>query len=181
MNPEPAVGLISNRRNINFNVFSWSINDQTDLCSGQIDNIRLFDIWLSQEARFSRDPKLLLVNENLDLNGCLLHLFWLDFPPYSMVISSGNHDGTVVKFLDVVSDLLNVSFRTTQDIKNAHIGFPCYYTENSIWLRTYPHIFEKHTWFVTSGSQIPDSYTHFLANETRGKRACSRLLDKKNE
>ncbi|PSN30773.1 Ionotropic receptor 313 [Blattella germanica] len=158
LNPEPDGGINPNTTNTNFNVYSWTINDQVDFCSGQIDKIRLFDTWLSQETRFTRDSKLFQVNENLDLKGCELHLFWQRLPPYSWVTPSGNYGGTVGKFLDVISHLINVRFRTTQDFKNAHIGFPSYYTaENlsTIWPKTYPNIFEEFTWFVPTGSQIP--------------------------
>ncbi|PSN31206.1 Ionotropic receptor 321 [Blattella germanica] len=155
VDPEPFAELSPTRTNTNFNVYSWSINDQTDLCSGQIDNIRLFDIWLSQEGRFSRDSKLFEVNENLDLKGCVLHLFYGPMPPYSWV-SDGKYEGIVAKFLDVVSDLINVRYRPTEDLENIHIGFPSYHTEiSTYWPKTYPHFFAEITWFVPSGSQIP--------------------------
>ncbi|PSN43278.1 Ionotropic receptor 301 [Blattella germanica] len=158
LNPEPDAGLNPNWTNTNFNVYGWRINDQTDLCSGDLDNIRLFDTWLSQEARFSRDSRLFQVDENLDLKGCELHLDWSDLPPHSWVTSNGDYGGSVGNVLDVVSDLINVSFRTNQDLKNPHIGFPSYYTDEAqrkSWPKTYPHIFAKLTWFVPSGSQIP--------------------------
>ncbi|PSN29303.1 Ionotropic receptor 307 [Blattella germanica] len=157
LNPEPLADLNPTRTNTNFNVYSWTINDQIDLCSGEIDNIRLFDTWLSQEGRFSRDSKLFQVNENLDLKGCVLNLYWLTMPPYSWV-TRGNYDGTVAMFLHYFSDLINVIFRITQDLENIHIGFPSYHTEKALstsWPKTYPHIFDKLTWFVPSGSEIP--------------------------
>ncbi|PSN31207.1 Ionotropic receptor 322 [Blattella germanica] len=158
LNPEPDGGLNANRTNINFNIYSWTINDQIDLCSGEIDNIRLFDTWLSQEARFSRDSKLFQVNENLDLKGCELRLFWQDFPPYSWESDVGHYDGTVAMFLYYFSDLINVSFKISQDVENIDIAFPAYYTEtgsHTAWPKTYPHFIEKITWFVPSGSEIP--------------------------
>ncbi|PSN31214.1 Ionotropic receptor 324 [Blattella germanica] len=158
LNPEPDGGLNANRTNTNFNIYSWTINDQIDLCSGEIDNIRLFNTWLSQEARFSRDSKLFQVNENLDLKGCELHLDWQGLPPYSWFTFNGNYGGSVGELLDVVSKLLNVSFRTNQDLKNPHVGFPSHYTDEpqrENWKKTYPFIFEKLTWFVPSGSKIP--------------------------
>ncbi|PSN43262.1 Ionotropic receptor 303 [Blattella germanica] len=158
LNLEPDAGLNPNRTNTNFNVYGWTINEQTDLCSEQIENIRLFDTWLSQESRFSRDSNLFQVNENIDLKGCELHLFWQILYPYSWITPSGNYSGGVRKFLDVISHVINVRFRTTQDFENAHIAFPSYYTDEAqtkSWPKTYPHIFEKLTWFVPSGSQIP--------------------------
>ncbi|PSN31213.1 Ionotropic receptor 318 [Blattella germanica] len=158
LDPEPVAELSPTKTNTNFKVYSWSINDQTDLCSGQIDNIRLFDIWLSQEGRFSRDSKLFEVDEHLDLKGCELHLDWGVLHPYSWITLNGRYGGSVGELLDVVSDLINVSFRISQDLKNPHIVFPTYYREkypNAIWPQTYPHFFERLTWFVPSGSQIP--------------------------
>ncbi|PSN54216.1 Ionotropic receptor 300 [Blattella germanica] len=158
LNPKPDVGLNPNRTNTNFDVYSWSINDQIDLCSGEINKIRHFDTWLSQERRFSRHSKLFGVNEDVDLKGCKLNLFMQSMPPYSWITRDGNYDGAVAKFLDFASGLINVSLKISQDIENMHIGFPSYYTDEpiiKIWPKTYPHILKKITWFVPSGSEIP--------------------------
>ncbi|PSN29007.1 Ionotropic receptor 331 [Blattella germanica] len=158
LNPAPVVGLNTNRKPPNINVYGWTINDQTDLCSGQIDKIKHIDTWLSQEARFSRDSKLFEVNEHLDLNGCKLNVYMQFWPPYSWLGYDGKYHGTVSIFLNSFSDLINVRLRSTHDTKIAHIGFPSYYIEqylSTTWPQTYPHIFEKLTWFVPSGSQIP--------------------------
>ncbi|PSN37398.1 Ionotropic receptor 329 [Blattella germanica] len=150
LDPEPVAEL-------DFNVYSWTINDQIDLCSGEIDNIKHIDTWLTQEGRFSRDSKLFQVNENLDFKGCELNLYWATLPPYSWV-TRGTYEGIVAEFLHHFSDLINVHFRPTQDLENVHIAFPNYYTDDghkAVWPNTYPHIFEKLTWLVPSGKQIP--------------------------
>ncbi|PSN31954.1 Ionotropic receptor 335 [Blattella germanica] len=158
LNPEPIVGLNTNRKTPNFNVYGWTINDQTDLCSGDLDNIRHFDTWLSQEGRFSRDSKLFEVNEDIDLKGCKLNLYMKNLPPYSLLGSDGKCFGIVAMFLHSFSDLINVRWRTTHDLKTSHIVFPSYYKENAlstIYPKTYPNIFDKVTWLVPSGSEIP--------------------------
>ncbi|PSN30772.1 Ionotropic receptor 310 [Blattella germanica] len=155
LNPAAVVGLKTDRKTPNFNVYGWTINDQTDLCSGDLDNIRLFDTWLSQEARFSRDSKLFEVDEHLDLKGCKLNVYMESWPPFSWLGPDGKYYGTVPIVLNSFSDLINVRFRFTHDLKIAHIAFPSYYKEETLWPKTYPHIFEKLIWFVPSGSQIP--------------------------
>ncbi|PSN31666.1 Ionotropic receptor 334 [Blattella germanica] len=155
LNPGPVVGQNTNRKSRSFDVYGWTINDQTDLCSGQIDNIRRIDIWLSQESRFSRDSKLFQVNQHLDLKGCKLNVYMDSWPPYSLVGPDGKYYGTVPIVLNSFSDLINVRLRFTHDSKIAHIVFPFHYIEEDLWPKTYPHIFESLTCFVPSGSQIP--------------------------
>ncbi|PSN30289.1 hypothetical protein C0J52_26992 [Blattella germanica] len=57
----------------NINIFSWDVNEQMNICSGEIDNISHSDIWISGTKKFLHETNLYPLHNRIDLRGCILN------------------------------------------------------------------------------------------------------------
>ncbi|PSN43805.1 Ionotropic receptor 298 [Blattella germanica] len=129
----------------NFTIYNWKINEQNNICTGKLDNIRYFHSDLSKVDMLAD----VFLQEKLNFKNCALKLSISKSFPFDYIIND---------ILYIVSQQINVKFLVSDDIWNAHVSFPGYYGTNDrgmVHSYTYPYFRHDLTWWVPSGQGIP--------------------------
>ncbi|PSN43806.1 Ionotropic receptor 299 [Blattella germanica] len=143
---------------VNIRIFSWTINEQNNICSGKLDKIDQLDTWMSKKRTFLLNSNLFPLQKTLNLKGCALKYHTTRFLPFSTKICLDNYCGPIEHILPAVSKAIHTTFKFTKRVKEGYVVFPAYYKPNSTrkknW-RTYPHFRQDVIWFVPSSSEVP--------------------------
>ncbi|PSN48318.1 Ionotropic receptor 275 [Blattella germanica] len=138
-------------------VFSWSVNEQSDICSGHLDNIKYIDSWNTEEKKFLLNADLFPLRSEINLRGCEIKVILGHMPPYSYSIDDKKFGEIVILINDTVHQM-NGKIRFVDFEDDNHISFPLVYSterQRDAIESTYPHIAEEIKWFVPSGLEVP--------------------------
>ncbi|PSN54395.1 Ionotropic receptor 349 [Blattella germanica] len=139
-------------------VYTWLINEQNNICSDNIDNIKLIDTWKPQEKKFIHGKSLFETNPNINLRGCVLNILFSPAPPYIIPCKNGIC-GIINKIFKILKTLLNFNVAVkVKDIYDYDIVFPYMYDPEDTrfeCLLTYPLYYFDMRWLVPSSLEVP--------------------------
>ncbi|PSN43089.1 Ionotropic receptor 337 [Blattella germanica] len=143
-------------------VFSWSINDQLNICSRFIDIITHEDTWNSMERRFELQSTLFKHNNKINMKNCVLKVGLQQYPPFVFKFPM-ELVGPIVEFVEIFCKIINANCRIrnwkyTSVVRDLHIVFPAVYGTTDIFPKTwksYPYMRTDIAWFVPSGEKHP--------------------------
>ncbi|PSN49616.1 Ionotropic receptor 546 [Blattella germanica] len=153
--PREIAGVSS----LQFDVFGWDPNEQSNLCASKIDKIKHLDTWVAEERTFLLGVNLFPKRPKLNLKDCRLGLRTNMLFPFFYQTSKKEFTGN---FLFLISHLVmdhnfSVSFDTGLN-PYTQIEFPIFIDTNdanSHCSALYPHIYLDFNWYVPSPLQIP--------------------------
>ncbi|PSN48317.1 Ionotropic receptor 277 [Blattella germanica] len=139
------------------NVYSWSINDQKNICSGFLDNVNYLDTWITEKKMFLFNTDFFPLRPEINLRGCEVKVLLGHIPPYSYYYDNKRIGEIGILINDTVRQM-NGKVRLVNFEDENHISFPVVYTMNrqrDTIESTYPHIAQEISWFVPSGLEVP--------------------------
>ncbi|PSN56919.1 Ionotropic receptor 878 [Blattella germanica] len=152
--------LLPNATINNISVTGWKANEQSNLCSLKLDNIRQLDTWMTDKKVFQHNFTLFPTDGEINLWGCKLR-FSMDFYyplQYHNTVNKKEMIGPMVEYYKLIMRLLNVTFVAIfYQTKDTHINFPYSYSladfDDGQCSMTYPYFLMDFTWFVPAGLQ----------------------------
>ncbi|PSN39566.1 Ionotropic receptor 535 [Blattella germanica] len=146
------------------NIFGWSPNLQTNICSMKLDTINLLDTWNFEQRAFVLIADLFPEYRYTDMKGCVLFTGTVNFYPFIFTYYINNKlniGGSFYNFILILEKLLNCKIRLVQQdqsIDTIHALFPIFVgTEVQFndceWV--YPYYSDDHYWYVPSSLEIP--------------------------
>ncbi|PSN30291.1 Ionotropic receptor 344 [Blattella germanica] len=157
----------------NINIFSWDVNEQMNICSGEIDNTRHSDIWISKKKKFLHEINLYPLYNRINLRGCLVNASLSPLAPliyfcykrnnpseYLLTYDGLKMCGVFIRFLISLKQCLNFKITIYNKTNHRHrnFNFPTVLDSKHEWRAcesTYPHFRYDFTWMVPSGKEIP--------------------------
>ncbi|PSN39008.1 Ionotropic receptor 342 [Blattella germanica] len=157
----------------NINIFTWDVNEQMDICSGEIDNIKHSDIWISKKKKFLHKVILYPLYNRIDLRGCLVNATLAPLEPLIYFCYKRNNPsdilltydglkmcGVFIRFLISLKQCLNfkIAIYNSTNHRYRNFNFPAVHDSTHEWCAcgsTYPHFRCDYTWVVPSGKEIP--------------------------
>ncbi|PSN51546.1 Ionotropic receptor 282 [Blattella germanica] len=147
--------------NINFSrvrILGWTINEQSNICSGKLDKIKHIETWVTQERKFLFNSKLYPEQGKLNLRRCILKIMINPTFPYSnpWMNASLGIVGPIALIHYLVAKSINVRYQS--DYEKYDIEFPSIYDPviRKHWYRfTYPYFGHDIVWYVPPGREIP--------------------------
>ncbi|PSN35967.1 Ionotropic receptor 272 [Blattella germanica] len=89
-------------------IYNWSPNEQSNICSYNIDKINHSDTWISRKRRFLFNTNLFPTYGNINFKGCKLILEVGNQPPFAFIeYSEDMIFGTVLNLFDYIKEYIN--------------------------------------------------------------------------
>ncbi|PSN54397.1 Ionotropic receptor 348 [Blattella germanica] len=142
----------------NIDVYSWFIEDQTNICSEYINSIIHIDTWLPQEKRFLQNTQLFRSSQITNLRGCVLKVYFAFSAPFSLPCKNGVC-GIFHPIFKILKNVINFNFVTkAKELDEYDMVFPfiheAVYTKFDC-LMTYPLYYFDMRWLVPSSLYVP--------------------------
>ncbi|PSN35968.1 Ionotropic receptor 274 [Blattella germanica] len=148
----------------NIYIYNWSPNEQSNICSYNIDKINHSDTWISQKKSFIFNTNIFPPHSKIDLKRCKLNLLLHNEPPFVIFsYKTRTVSGIITKLIDTILDYINGTLTYIlpehHQLPIVHFYFPLpldpiYYEPDAIRDRvTYPYMRQEVTWFVPEGVQ----------------------------
>ncbi|PSN43090.1 Ionotropic receptor 338 [Blattella germanica] len=144
----------------NISVFTWTINEQLNICSRFIDKMTHEDTWISMERKFELQSRFFKYSNKIDMKHCVLQVSLQNYPPF-VFNTTKERTGPIVAFIMIVCKSINatcklIDWSHSSEGVDVHLIFPAIYgivdPYPNTW-RTYPHMRTDIAWFVPSGQK----------------------------
>ncbi|PSN54396.1 Ionotropic receptor 351 [Blattella germanica] len=140
-------------------IFTLTINEQSNVCSGIKDKIKQIDYWVIQEKRFYLKVDLFPDHQNLDLKNCTLDMYLQVLPPYSYICEN-QLCGSISYFIDLLQDHFNFNIDIRYGIgeQNYDLIFPTFLNSKIMKYEctfSYPIFHYDIVWIIPSGTEVP--------------------------
>ncbi|PSN51548.1 Ionotropic receptor 285 [Blattella germanica] len=141
-------------------VFGFTINEQRNICSQELDKINHAETWATEQKKFLLNSSLYSVRDKLNLRRCALKIFIISSFPYAQATKENGFGfiGPLYDFLYFVAKSINVKFLSINDKRVGDLYFPSVYDpgNRNIWYKfTYPYFGHDIAWYVPPGREIP--------------------------
>ncbi|PSN49614.1 Ionotropic receptor 545 [Blattella germanica] len=145
---------ISDISSLQYDIFGWNPNEQSNICGLHIDKIKHLDTWVVQHKMFLFGTNLFPKRPNVNMNLCTLIVTSGTLYPYFYINRFKKLAGIFYHFVMALEDALNCStIPNTKPHKYSQIFFPAFIAETDADFQNYgiyPYFFLDFYWYVPS-------------------------------